>query len=93
MIKFRRYPGHTDGPLIQYPWYYLRIGKLHLEFHRSDENFHGLNCSTLTKGWRIINLKVANGNHGTGCSYRIIKYWRSGAWCHLDVNWNRHRVN
>lgn len=92
MIKFRRYPGCPDGTGPHYAWYYLRIGKFHAEFNRSDRNFHGPNREMRIKGWQIINLKNANGGHGYGLSYRVIKYWPNGAWWYLDVNWNRRRV-
>lgn len=92
MIKFRRYPGYSYGAeKVMLPWYYLRVGPLHVEFHRSNENYHGPDKEPVQRGWRVINLKQANGNHGTGKSLRLIKYLGGGKWCYLDINWNRKR--
>lgn len=97
MFSFKRYPGFKDDTgafRTTYPWWSLHIWRLHIEFHRSDINYHGpKNETSITKGGRIINLKRVNGNHGTGHSFRFIKYFTSGAWCYLDVNWNRRRDN
>lgn len=96
MIGFKRAPGWPDQDPRRtiYPHYYLWIWRLHIEFHRSGINYHSGDYQTpITKGGRIINLKCVNGNRGTGYSFRFIKYFASGAWCYLDVNWNRRRDN
>ena len=88
MFRFKRfaYEGVT-------PFYTVTIWRLYVKFHRSDENYHSIDRQPVVKGWRLINLKRANGGHGTGHAFRLIKYWRTGAWWHLDLFWNRHHGN
>lgn len=84
MIKFKhnKYNGIPDS-------YSLRIWRFLGEYHHSNINYHGPNREAITKGWRLINLKRANGNHGTGHAFRLIRYWKDGSWSYIDFCWNR----
>lgn len=87
MIRFKRHY-YPDNDMLPFAWYTLTIGRLHLHLHRSDNNRHGPDFTTLTKGWRIVNLHEANRSL-TYYGWRIIKYRNDGGWRHLDIQWKR----
>lgn len=72
-----------------------QLGRLRVEWFKSEMNYHGPRIDagtatdrfeTLRKGGKVINLHVANAAR-TYRGWRFIRYSADGSWRCLDLFW------